>query len=146
MSHTIPRVRPHSPLWYFEENYRQLKQLLPELAEADEELLLCAEGHHDLHIRIDERCRYTTMLTLRKHFSVEGEALPDLAMRLRVYDDARVVEVSAYQGCERIPARYQVGEGVRYQRDEKLQANKLLFELLRHCLRHGFSPCVNTPA
>ncbi len=144
MSHTIPRIRAHSPLWYFEENYRQLKRLLPRLGELDGELLLCAEGHRDLHVSIDERCKYTTMLTLRKAFTVEGAALPDLAMRLRVYDDARVVEVSGYQGCERIPARYQVGDGVRFKRDERQQVNRLLFELLRHCLRCGFSPCAAT--
>jgi len=123
----------------FEENYRLLQRLLPEMeAGGDRYLLAADDGEPELEVLILERCRYTTVVHLHKPFAVDGEWFPHLSFELRVYHDARVVEVSAYQGCRRIPARYQVDEYGRYHRDEKRQSNLLLHDLLMHCLRHGY--------
>ncbi len=59
-------------------------------------------------------------------------------MRLRVYHDAGAVEVVGYQGCRRIPARYEVESRGPYHRDEKRQVNLLLHELLRYCRRNAY--------
>lgn len=142
MSHTIPSDARKNPMWVFEENYRLLRRLLSDLADGPDEWTLCSdESERELRIRVVERCKYTTVIELHKAFVVDDELLPDLTMRLRIYDDAEVTEVSGYQGCHRLPARYQVGDGVHFKRDEKRQINFLLEDLLRYCLRRRFRDC-----
>lgn len=138
MSHTICHSSPRSPMWVFEENYRLLWQLLPEGGEGCERLVLAGDEGEELELRVLERCRYTTMLSLLKPFTIDGEWLPNLSMQLRLYHDARVVEVVAYQGCQRLPARYQVARHGRHQVDEKRQVNLLLHDLLLYCRRFGY--------
>ncbi|MFO7594617.1 MAG: DUF1249 domain-containing protein [Pseudomonadota bacterium] len=140
MTHTIVHSSPRSPMWVFEENYRLLQKLLPEMEAGGDRYVLSTDdgSQQSLEILILERCRYTTMIELNKPFFIDGVWMPDLRMQLRVYHDARVVEVAAYQGCHRIPARYQVDEGGRYLRDEKRQINLLLHELLQYCRRNDY--------
>ena len=126
-------------MWVFEANYHLLWKLLPNLFDDFDELTLTsAYGARDLHVKVTERCKYTTMLSLTKPFSAAGTWMPDLEIFLRIYHDARVVEVSSYQGCKRIPPPYAVKAGSRYQKDEKRQANFLLHDLLRYCMLHGY--------
>lgn len=139
MSHTIIGIATSNPMWIFEANYRLLKKLLSELLDSDDELWLgSAENKNDLHIKVTERCKYTTMLSINMPFTAEGTWLPDLQFSLRVYHDARVVEVSGYQGCQRIPPPYAVKAGSSYHKDEKRQINYLLHDLLRYCLHKGY--------
>lgn len=127
-------------MWVFEENYRLLQQLLPQMEAGGDRYVLASDdgAQQALEILITERCPYTTIVELTKPFFLEGVWMPDLRMQLRVYHDARVVEVAAYQGCHRIPARYQVTQGGRYVRDEKRQINLLLHELLHYCQSSGY--------
>jgi uncharacterized protein YqiB (DUF1249 family) len=139
MSHTIHGVATSNPMWVFEVNYRLLMKLLPRLDHCADELWLgCGQGERDLSVKVTERCKYTTMLSLGMPFSAKGCWLPDLRISLRVYHDARVVEVSGYQGCHRIPPPYAVKAGSIYCKDEKRQINYLLHDLLRYCLRRGY--------
>lgn len=127
-------------MWLFEENYRLLQQLLPEMEAGGDRYVLVSDDEiqQPLEILILERCPYTTIISLTKPFFTDGVWMPDLRMQLRIYHDARVVEVAAYQGCHRIPARYQVDAHGKYHRDEKRQINLLLHELLRYCRRNGY--------
>ncbi len=125
-------------MWVFEENYRLLQRLLPELEQGADRFVLAGSEGDELELLILERCRYTTMVELNQALSIDGEWLPDLSIQLRVYHDARVVEVAAYQGCRRIPARYQVESQGRHHKDDKRQINFLLHDLLRDCLRLGY--------
>lgn len=127
-------------MWVFEENYRLLQQLLPEMEAGGDRYLLSAQdgAQQALEVLILERHAYTTIVELNMPFFIDGVWMPDLRMQLRVYHDARVVEVSAYQGCHRIPARYQVDARGRFLRDEKRQINLLLHELLHYCQRSGY--------
>ena len=125
-------------MWVFEQNFRLLQRLLPELEQGGDRFVLNAAKGEALELLILERCRYTTMVELSQPFAIDGEWLPDLSMQLRVYHDARVVEVAAYQGCHRIPARYQVESQGRHHKDDKRQINFLLHDLLLYCLRLGY--------
>lgn len=140
MSHTIVHSSPRSPMWVFEENYRLLQHLLPEMEAGGDRYVLASDdgAQQALELLILERCPYTTIIELNKPFFIDGVWMPDLRMQLRVYHDARAVEVGAYQGCHRIPARYQVNGNGRYVLDEKRQINLLLHELLRYCLGSGY--------
>ena len=127
-------------MWVYEANYRLLAQLVPELLDCDGALLLRGgKAGQSMHIRVDERCKYTTLLSVRMPFTVDGCHLPDLAMDLRVYHDAQAVEVKGYQGCQRIPPAYMVAGDSRHQKDEKRQINHLLYDLLRYCIAQNFS-------
>ncbi len=139
MSHTIVGVPPRNPMWIYEENYRLFLHLLPEVVKEGDALALASDNTEgDLEVRVLEVAKYTATLLLAKPFSVDREWLPDLSMKVRVYDDAGVMEVIGYQGCDRIPPRYRVAGPGRFHRDEKRQVNYLLHDLLRHCLRHGY--------
>lgn len=141
MTHSIVGLSPRHPMWVYEENFRLLRRLLPVLPNAGGRMTLASPASgYDLAVEVIERCRYTTMLTLKKPFAVDSVFLPDLLMSVRLYADAVCVEVIGYQGCERIPPRYHVIGPSPYVRDEKLQANHLLHDLLRHCLRYGYRP------
>ena len=130
----------HNPIALFEENYQLLLGLLPELCDGEgDHFLMDRRGSGAvMEIVVLERCRYTTMLSLKMPFASGTKLLPDLSMRLRLYHDAQVAEVTDYQGCGRIPAPYQVTCHAPYLIDEKRQVNRLLHELLRHCQRHGY--------
>ena len=137
--HSIPPHRRRNPIGLFEENYRLLCTLLPELLEGEELISLRADvGRSVLQARVLERSPYTSLLSLRMPFVSAGVALPELSMQLRMYHDARVAEVIAYQGCGRIPAPYQVKPRSPWVSDEKRQVNLLLHELLRYCQRHAY--------
>lgn len=126
-------------MWVFEENYRLLQQLLPEMeAGGDCYRLAADDGAQALEVLILERARYTTFIELSKPFYMDGVWLPDLSMQLRLYHDAAMVEVVAYQGCQRIPSRLDVKPHDPYHRDEKRQVNQLLHELLRYCRRNAY--------
>lgn len=143
----MPAFARKTPMWVFEENYRLLAQLLPDWRDGVRERLLGEHGGPEVVFRVLERHRYTATLQLQRLFGGEPNAglVPDLSMQVRAYDDAGVAEVLAYQDCTRIPPRYAVGAGVRYQRDEKRQVNVLLYELLCDCIRRraarfGYTP------
>ena len=139
MSQSIPQHLRRNPVGLFEENYRLMLALLPEFDREEEWMRFgSTDCSRLLQIRVLERCRYTTILELAMPFDAGSLVLPDLHMQLRLYHDARVAEVVAYQGCGRIPAPYQVTLRAPYLPDEKRQINLLLHELLRYCRRNGF--------
>lgn len=143
MSHHHPFA---NPLWLFEENYRLLQALLPN--EFDEVCTLhAAQGRERDVLEVDvlERSRYTLTLAMRKSFAFGHAWLPDLAMEVRLYFDARVAEVIAYQNCHRLPAPYAVLGNIPFHKDERRQANGLLNELLEYCLSQGFRPLAEEP-
>lgn len=144
MIQTLGRLSQRDPLWVFEENYRLLTSLLPTPAGAEPARLVAPRSGQTLDVVPVERGRYTDTLLLTRSFAADQRLLPDLSMKVRLYYDARVAEVLAYQDCHRIPPRYQVVEGGQFSRDERRQVNHLLHEMLRNCRARGFRP-VNDP-
>ena len=51
MSHTISKSSPRSPMWVFEENFRLLQRLLPELEQGGDRFLLTAGEGEELESR-----------------------------------------------------------------------------------------------
>lgn len=137
MTHTIATTRK-SPLWVYEDNFRLLNELAPDLGAGDRFVLEDGPGGQSLAIEVSERCKYTYILEVVHYFSAGNEVLADLRMRVRLYFDAQVAEVTGYQDCARLPARYEVKSPGRFHRGEKRQTNELLNHLLRHCLRRSY--------
>jgi uncharacterized protein YqiB (DUF1249 family) len=76
-----------------EENYRHLHHLVPQLRRLHGEHCSSRPGHQDLHLTIVEQTRYTTLLRLTYQFSQADGGKSDPDALLRVYHDARQVEV-----------------------------------------------------
>lgn len=120
-----------------ESNYARLLQLFPAY-----ETMNCREfqlpAGQRVRIDITERCRYTTLMRVTQQGNDINYLVPP-RFDLRVYHDARMVEVSSFQKVRQIAARYEYPNPAMHARDEKAQQNQFLCEWLAHCLRQGHS-------
>ena len=118
-----------------ESNYARLLQLFPDYETAN-----CREFHLEpgQRIRIDvvERCRYTTLMRVCQQGG-DKSWLSAPHFDLRVYHDARMVEVISFQAQRLIEPRYEYPNPSMHARDEKAQQNVFLAEWLSHCLQQG---------
>jgi uncharacterized protein YqiB (DUF1249 family) len=129
------KLQPH-PLWLFEENYLLLRRLLPRLRPGAC-FVLGGDGGALRVVVEEDTGPYTTHITLTTPFAGDGQLPPPLRLKVRIYHDARLAEVTAYQDCAHIPPRYAARQAEGFQRDERSQVNRLLHDVLQHCRRHG---------
>lgn len=122
-----------------EENFALMQRLAPGLRRLSGRLTSRQRGVIDLHLEIEAQSPYTTQLRLTHLFTASGspDPHPDPDARLRVYHDARQLEV--------LELRQSV---LRLRRDyahpallDKWQANLFLSKWLMFCLHqgHGFA-------
>ena len=114
----------------YEQNYMRLRNLAPDLEFADE-MISSVPGHQDLYLSVTQRCRYTTMLRLTYRFEDEGEVLFEPDLHLKVYHDARVIEVQQFTSRTRGPLR--VAEMI----EQKWMMNRFLYKWLGYCSYQG---------
>lgn len=132
-----------------EANYHRLLKLVPDAAQCDTWRIALSANMSDqcLQIQVIERSRYTTtlqleQLSIRLPSDPEWLDLPRLVVRL--YHDARLAEVLAWEGHKRVRPRYEYPNRQMYQSDEKLQINRFLGECLALCLEQGRSEAAIT--
>ena len=114
----------------YEQNYMRLRNIAPDLKVADE-MISSVPDHQDLYLSITRRCRYTTMLRMTYQFEDGGDLLFEPDLHLKVYHDARVVEVQQLQSRSRGPL---------YLADlieQKWMMNRFLYKWLGYCLYQG---------
>ncbi len=121
----------------YENNYIFMRRLLPEPDRNGDCVVSRVPGTPDLHLRVLERCAYTTSVLLTHWFDAgdESERAPDL--KVRVYHDARVAEVlpeSRLSGFRQWAGRVPPRPGTLTWRWE---ANRFLNRWLRYCLGEG---------
>ena len=121
-----------------EENYRRLLDLIPDLSNVAQSAVAGVEGKPALHLRLLERSPYTLTLELTHCFTWEFDALREPAVTIRVYLDARAVEV--LRDRERPLAREALGKegGAREVMDYKWTLNYFLSQWLDHCLAANY--------
>lgn len=123
-----------------EANYLRLMKLLAG-ANADKYAFMVSRGNsawrHQL--QVVERSRYTTTLLLTQESPYASTWLKMPRLTVRVYHDARLAEVLAWEGHKRLRPRYEYPNSLMYQADEKLQLNLFLGEWLSLCLAQGHS-------
>jgi uncharacterized protein YqiB (DUF1249 family) len=109
-------------------------QLFPDYETANTREFQLSAGER---VRIDvvERCRYTTLMRVCQRGGDAWCVAPHF--ELRVYHDARMVEVTGFQSRRRVEPRYDYPNPAMYARDEKAQQNVFLAEWLGHCLEQG---------
>ena len=123
-----------------EVNFLRLMKLMPDLDTVDERLFdVTLTGHTParIHLRVIERCPYTTMIEL---LQLQGHNpwTPRAQFSLRVYHDARMVEVESFRRQKPRHGHYDYPNHQMFHRDEKAQVNSFLGEWLSHCLNHGY--------
>ncbi|NEX20031.1 DUF1249 domain-containing protein [Thiorhodococcus mannitoliphagus] len=118
-----------------EENFTLMQRLAPGLRLLSGSLTSTQRGVIDLHLNIEAQSPYTTQVRLTHLFGVNGERdpRPDPDARLRVYHDARQIEVlDLRQSVLRLSKDYAHPALL-----DKWQANLFLSKWLVFCLRQG---------
>lgn len=142
--------RPN-PMHLYEMNYFALLQLIPELnSDLNSELLdestsvsfsesihYLSDFSYDfemsgarLSIRLLEVNRYTQHIQVINHFKANTQLLPALCLNIRAYHDVSLAEVISCSGVEKLLPDYTYPNEKMLLKDEKRQANRLLFEWL----------------
>jgi uncharacterized protein YqiB (DUF1249 family) len=114
----------------YEQNYMRLRKIAPDLEIADH-MISSIPGHTDLYLSIQERCKYTTMLSLTYRFGETGNHVFEPNLKLKVYHDARVVEVQQFHSRNRGSVNM---SNLLY---EKWTMNRFLYKWLGYCLYQG---------
>src|SRR6478735_306408 len=125
-------------------NYVRLSKLFDaNLAKAsDEYRFMITRGNHQwLHLlRVIERSRYTATLQFSQTLVDSHPSwLPMPRLVVRMYHDAKLAEVLAWEGHKRLRPRYEYPNRTMYHADEKLQINQFLGEWLVLGLYEGHS-------
>lgn len=120
-------------------NYHRLIRLLPTLND-EEEWLFGVEAATDqlrqVSISVVERSKYTTTLAVAQE-SLLDDWVPKPTLTVRLYHDAKMAEVLAFQRNHHLDGIYDYPNRNMYHRDEKAQQNAFLGEWLEFCLRTG---------
>ena len=126
-------IEPHSfsgLMDLYEQNYIRLRQIVPDLTVADQ-MISSVPGHTDLYLSVKQRCKYTTMLSMTYRFGGPGNYLFEPDLHLKVYHDARVVEVQHLLKRQHglVHTDHVIGH--------KWKMNRFLYKWLGFCLYQG---------
>lgn len=121
----------------YECNYIRVRNLVPDIDIMPDAVISRIDGVLDLHLRITERCKFTTTFNLTYHFQDPDGHFPAPDMTVRMYHDAQVAEVTA---CgRRRGLRHAVYNRMfhSYSLAEKWRMNRFLQKWLGYCLMQG---------
>jgi uncharacterized protein YqiB (DUF1249 family) len=116
-----------------EENYRCLHSLVPQLKRLQGKHCSSRPDHQDLHLTILEQTPYTTLLRLTYEFPHADGGLSDPDVLLRVYHDARQVEVEDLRQQNLPTRRLYEAPGLM----NKWRLNLFVAKWLAFCVRQG---------
>lgn len=84
----------------YQQNYRKLLQLLPDLHDMSGPAKLTALGHEDVNIDVIERHKHRLVLRMSHYLErLFGTSIPDPDMTIEVYLLAETVGVLTYSDC-----------------------------------------------
>ena len=118
----------------YENNFLRFRKLVPDLGALETEAYSQIHGCMGLHISVLERTQFTTTLRMTYHFTEGSKLYAEPDLKLRVYHDARLVEVLSghlkhgRQRLEHLPADAKL---------EKWKLNRFLYKWLGFCLHQG---------
>ncbi|MDN3556712.1 DUF1249 domain-containing protein [Halomonas maura] len=122
-------------------NYVRLTRLLGDLeAGESREVELVNQGRRlgALCLKVQERAPYTSIIRVSQR-GVLDAVIDTPRMRVHLYHDVRMAEVTDFQRQRHFDGRYRYPNARMHQPDEKLQLNRFLGEWLDHGLAHGHS-------
>lgn len=127
----------------YERNYMQMRRLLPVIPPPATVWVSQTPGGLDLHLRMIERCRYTSELILTYQFaSADSPPIIEPDLRIRVYHDARQAEAMTahLRHQPAFPGDFpNAGPMDRLSLYRRWRINRFLYKWLGYCLRQGHS-------
>jgi len=130
LGHTITPSSFSGLMDLYEHNYMRLRKIVPDLSIADQ-MISSVPGHTDLYLSVKQRCKYTTMLSMTYRFEKSGHYLFEPDLHLKIYHDARVVEVQHL-----LKRHHGLIQSDRLL-PHKWAMNRFLFKWLGFCLFQG---------
>lgn len=125
----------------YERNYINLRRLLPVMPSAQAVCVSRICSGLDLHLRVIDRCRYTSELLLSYQFDQDdGSVIAEPNLRIRVYHDARVAEVLAAHPRHQPTFAAHIFGGRPMDNASlfaRWRSNRFLYKWLTYCLRQG---------
>lgn len=124
-----------------EANYWRLRKLMPGVTHTERWQFVVPAGADRCQTRIHvlERSRFTTTVQITQLRASDSDWLEAPQLTVRLYHDARLAEVLAWEHHRRLQPRYEYPNRAMYQCDEKAQLNRFLGEWLSLCLQCGQS-------
>lgn len=122
-------------------NYLRLVRLMGELEPGETrevELVSHSRRVGELCLKLQERAPYTSIVRVSQR-GILDDYLETPRMRVHLYHDVRMAEVTDFQRQRHFHGRYRYPNAQMHQPDEKLQLNRFLGEWLEHGLAHGHS-------
>lgn len=138
--HTLRAARPRSfagLMALYESNFRRFVRLVPEPELPFDVAVSHSRSDRDLHLRVTERCKYTTTVHLSYWFGDGESAQPDPDLRIRLYRDAELAEAVHCQAHSRYAALPGLDLANEAALDAQWPRNLLLNKWLAFCLQHG---------
>ncbi len=121
-----------------EANYARLYQLLQHRDEDSWSLAIDYRGHVcEVEFSVCERAPYTLTLDLQWQPPLT-DWQPPAKVRVRLYHDAKMAEVVAWNSQRHWQPRYEYPNRQAHQCNEKALINSFLAEWLSHCLVQGY--------
>jgi len=117
-----------------EENYQYLHSLVPQLKRLQGEHCSSRPDNQDLHLSIIEQTPYTTLIRLTYRFPQTGGGMAEPDALLRVYHDARQVEVEGLRQQALPTHRLYEPPGLL----NKWRLNLFVSRWLIFCVRQGY--------
>ena len=117
-----------------ENNYLRFKRLVADLDAIGDHAISVVPGCMDLHLQIVERSKFTTTVRMTYYFFENQQLIAEPDLKLRIYHDARLVEVLAghlkhgRQRLDHLPAT-----AIKF----KWRLNRFLYKWLGYCLYLG---------
>lgn len=126
----------------YEQIHNLLGTLIPELDAMPIRAESRVEGFPTLFLTIEERCKYTTMVSITYYFEAsDGERIADPDLQVRIYHDAKQAEAMS---CRNIRFTIQSSSGVLKSPavDCRWESNLFLEKWLKYLLElgHQFNP------
>lgn len=120
-------------------NYVRLLRLIPSTAQVGSSIQVdFANGPNSgMILTVIEITKYTYLVTIVAESS-RPKWLPEIEIKVRIYQDARMAEVVEWCSDRTIPWALCKNSGMQ-ARDEKWQWNIFLSDLLAHGLSHGMT-------
>lgn len=129
----------------YESNYINVRRLAPALPNCPTHLISQIPDGLALHLRLLERTRYTSEISLTYQFNQADTLYVEPNLHIRIYHDARLAEVLAAH-LRHLPA-FDAESLLTHRTDgaqlyRRWKANRFLFKWLHYCLRQGhrFTP------
>lgn len=142
MTRTSAKYRPNliSIMNLCEINYMLILRLLADKEQVGEVRHFFINDELAYHLKVREVTRYTTVVEMTQDVNVDNKNLAEIlrpSMEIRLYHDAKLLEVISAQHIRHIKPRYDYPNEAMHQPDEKQQILIFLKQWLQLCLKEG---------